>query len=263
MRKSRRPRDSSECPRLLSVVRDLPGEVLGRWSEQVPGQPAAVTDFFLEYDTGTEPLTRVAAKLAGYAALAARTGITTPVLFWLPSARREAALHARLAGPPPPGIPGAACAGQIPGVPVATAAPGASPQGPAGTAWLPAGSPGPRLRLATAWDSWSWQQSPAAWLAALAPMAAASLQAALAQAAGDHGVLAQRAATRQTARATVTSLQVRDLIPGSVTVTVTTAQVITSSNGTSHASASWAVTLTPAGSGWLVWDIEPAAAGNS
>ncbi len=55
----------------------------GRWSEQAPGQPPAAVDFFLEYDTGTEPLSRVVAKLAGYAALAARTGITTPVLFWL------------------------------------------------------------------------------------------------------------------------------------------------------------------------------------
>ena len=119
----------------------------GRWSGQLPGGPAAVTDFFLEYDTGTEPLSRVTAKLAGYAALAARTGITTPVLFWLSSPSREAALHARLAGPPPPGIRDAACAGQIPGVPVATAAPGTSPQGPAGAAWLPAGHPGPRLRL--------------------------------------------------------------------------------------------------------------------
>ena len=120
----------------------------GRWSERAPGQPPAVTDFFLEYDTGTDPLTRLVAKLAGYAALAARTGIATPVLFWLPGPRREAALHARLAGPPPPGIRGAATAAQIPGVPVATAAPGTSPDGPAGAAWLPAGSPGPRRRLA-------------------------------------------------------------------------------------------------------------------
>jgi hypothetical protein len=120
----------------------------GRWTEQPPGQPPATVDFFLEYDAGTEPLTRVTAKLAGYAALAARTGITTPVLFWLPRTRREAALQRRLAGPPPPGIPGAASAAQIPGVPVATAAPGTSPDGPAGAAWLPAASPGPRLRLA-------------------------------------------------------------------------------------------------------------------
>jgi Replication-relaxation len=55
----------------------------GRWREQLPGRPGAVTDFFLEYDTGTEPLARVIGKLDGYAALAARTGITTPVLFRL------------------------------------------------------------------------------------------------------------------------------------------------------------------------------------
>jgi hypothetical protein len=120
----------------------------GRWTEQLPGRPAGTVDFFLEYDTGSEPLTRVTAKLAGYAALAARTGITTPVLFHLRSPAREAALQRRLAGPPPPGIRDAASAAQIPGVPVATAAPGTSPQGPAGAAWLPAGSPGPRLRLA-------------------------------------------------------------------------------------------------------------------
>ena len=68
-------------------------------------------------------------------------------------------------------------------------------------------------------------------------MAAASLDPALAQAAGDRGVLAQRAAARQVAVATVTALAIRDLTPGSVTVTVTAAQVITSSSGTSRSSA--------------------------
>jgi hypothetical protein len=118
-------------------------------------------------------------------------------------------------------------------------------------------------RFTAAWDSWSWRQPPAAWLAALQPMAAASLEPALAQAAGDRGVLAQRAAARQSAGATVTALAIRDLTPGSVTVTATVMQVITGSSGTSRSSAGWAVTLTPAGSGWLVWDIEPAGAGNS
>ena len=118
-------------------------------------------------------------------------------------------------------------------------------------------------RFTAAWDSWSWHQPPAAWLAALAPMATASLEPALAQAAGNRAVLAQRTADRQTSRATVTALQVRDLTPGSVTLTATATQVITSSSGTSRASAAWAVTLTPSGSGWLVWDIEPASAGNS
>jgi hypothetical protein len=118
-------------------------------------------------------------------------------------------------------------------------------------------------RFTAAWDSWSWRQSPAAWLAALRPMAAASLEPVLAQAAGTPGVLAQRTAGRQVAAATVTALAIRDLTPGSVTITVTIGQVITGSSGTSRSAASWAVTLTPAGAGWSVWDIEPAAAGNS
>ena len=118
-------------------------------------------------------------------------------------------------------------------------------------------------RFTAAWDSWSWQQPPAAWLAALQPMAAASLEPVLAQAAGDRSVLARRTAARQVAVATVTGLAITGLTPGSVTVTVTAAQVITGSNGTSRPSASWAVTLTPAGADWLVWDIEPADAGNS
>ena len=118
-------------------------------------------------------------------------------------------------------------------------------------------------RFTAAWDSWSWRQAPAAWLAALQPMAAASLEPALAQAAGDRSVLARRAAARQVAVATVTGLAITGLTPGSVTVTVTAAQVITSSSGTSRSSAGWAVTLTPDGSGWLVWDIESAGAGNS
>ena len=117
-------------------------------------------------------------------------------------------------------------------------------------------------RFAAAWDSWSWRQPPAAWLAALRPMAAAPLYPALAQAAGTPAVLAQRAATRQSATATVVSAAIRDLAPGSVTVTVTVAQVITSAAGTGKSTDSLAVTVIPAGGGWAVWDIEPASAGN-
>ena len=122
----------------------------GQWTEHAPHGPVT-TDFFLEYDTGSENLHRVAAKLAGYRDLAARTGITTPVLFWLPTARREAGLRALLASTPGGG-PGTRTAGAIPGVPVATTTPGAAAggAGPAGAIWLPAGQPGPRLRLAQA-----------------------------------------------------------------------------------------------------------------
>ncbi len=118
-------------------------------------------------------------------------------------------------------------------------------------------------RFTAAWDSWSWRQSPAAWLARLRRMAAAPLYPALAQAAGTPGVLAQRTAARQTAAATTTAVRIRDLTLGSVTVTVTVRQVISSRTGTTQATASFAVTLTPRGGGWAVWDIEPASAGNN
>jgi Replication-relaxation len=116
-------------------------DAFGRWTESQETGPPATVDFFLEHDTGSEPLARVAAKLAGYAALAESTAITTPVLFWLPSAAREANLRKVLG---------------TPDVPVATAVhtPTTAADGPAGPVWLPAGTTGPRRRLAALADAW-------------------------------------------------------------------------------------------------------------
>uniref|UniRef100_UPI002454040C hypothetical protein n=1 Tax=Nocardia cyriacigeorgica TaxID=135487 RepID=UPI002454040C len=48
-------------------------------------------DFYLEYDLeSTTALSRVAAKLTGYAELARTTGVVAPVLLWVPSSAREA-----------------------------------------------------------------------------------------------------------------------------------------------------------------------------
>jgi hypothetical protein len=60
-------------------------DAYGRWTSD-----DAEIEFFLEYDLGTEALATLAGKLAGYAALAEATGITTPLLVWLPTSRREA-----------------------------------------------------------------------------------------------------------------------------------------------------------------------------
>ena len=88
--------------------------------------------FLLEYDNGTERLDRLAAKLDGYAKLAAAAGHPNWVLFTFPGPRREAEARRVLAHPT---------------VPVATTAraPGATPDG---TVWLPVTSTGHRLRLA-------------------------------------------------------------------------------------------------------------------
>jgi Replication-relaxation len=60
-------------------------DAYGRWKAH-----GREIEFFLEYDFGTEQLDKLASKLHGYAALAAATGITTPLLVWLPTSRREA-----------------------------------------------------------------------------------------------------------------------------------------------------------------------------
>ena len=66
-----------------------------------PGMPRGWVgwwEMFYEYDTGTENLTTLAAKLAGYHRLAAATGIRTPVGFWITRPRREPHARQALAG---------------------------------------------------------------------------------------------------------------------------------------------------------------------
>ncbi|MGH3156297.1 MAG: hypothetical protein ACRDNF_06955, partial [Streptosporangiaceae bacterium] len=113
------------------------------------------------------------------------------------------------------------------------------------------------------YSTWSWRQSPAAWLAMLTSLAASQLDATLAQAAATPGLLAQRTQGHQAATATAGGAQIRDLTPGSVTLTLTVRQVITNTAGTTASDTSLAITLTPAGGAWQVYDIEPASAGNT
>ncbi|MGI5165636.1 replication-relaxation family protein [Spirillospora sp. CA-253888] len=119
-------------------------DAFGRWYESLAGERVGL-DFFLEHDTGTEPLSRVVAKLSGYISLAQDTGTYTPVLFWLPNPTREANLR-RLLG--------------VPQVPVATAVHSTAGDGPAGAVWLPAGVTGPRRRLAALADAWATPDRP-------------------------------------------------------------------------------------------------------
>ncbi len=98
----------------------------GRWTEG--GQ---AVEFFLEYDTGSETLARVAAKLNGYTDLATASGIWTPLLLWLPSPGREAEIRRAIS---------------TPRVPVATAY--GPHTDPAAAVWLPVGEDDRRIRLA-------------------------------------------------------------------------------------------------------------------
>jgi hypothetical protein len=89
-------------------------------------------EFFLEYDRGTEALSRLSAKLGAYASLEEDRGVAAWVLFAFESARREASARRALAGA---------------GVAVATAALVGGVR-PSDAVWLPLGRVEPRLRLA-------------------------------------------------------------------------------------------------------------------
>ncbi len=104
----------------------------GRW-QQADGE----VDFFLEYDRGTEPLERLAAKLVAYQQLAVATRVATPVLFWLPSSGREASVREILTGEQR--------WAKVRFL-VATASPTLALD-PAEAAWLPLGETWPRRRL--------------------------------------------------------------------------------------------------------------------
>lgn len=107
---------------------------------------AVELEFFTEIDMGTEILARLTGKLAGYAALAAATGITTPVLFWFRTTTREAHARRSLAAAlanldHPDTVPVAtAAADSLDTAEPAPAGRAAAPRrtsGPAGAVWLP------------------------------------------------------------------------------------------------------------------------------
>jgi hypothetical protein len=144
----------------------------------------------------------------------------------------------------------------------AAARPGLAALLPASPAWIEAAA-GLAARFAAACTTWSYHQPPADWLARLRPMTASQLYPALAQAAWTPGILAQRDHGRQAAAGTVTGERIRDLTPGSVIITVQVRQVITTASGRSEVADDLAVTVIRAGGGQAVWDVEPAAAGNT
>lgn len=97
-------------------------------------------EMFLEYDTGSENLSQLTAKVAGYHALAEHTGVVTPVGVWFtrpgrePSARR--ALTDALRALPSPGrVPILTGAPTSP--PSSGGAPAGARTGAGGRTWLP------------------------------------------------------------------------------------------------------------------------------
>lgn len=134
-------------------------DAYGRWTSH-----GVQVEFFLEYDLGTEVLAKLAGKLAGYAALAQATRITTPLLVWLPTARREATARRLLyrtwqALDNPHAVPVATAAAEL-------LNPDAPHPSPADQIWLPldnhGSQRGTRRELHRLLDAWPHVPAPTA-----------------------------------------------------------------------------------------------------
>jgi hypothetical protein len=176
--------------------------------------------------------------------------MTRPV----PAAARAAVIAAVLAVAAAGCTPGSAGPARHPATRTVTACPAASPAPalPVAPAALAAAAR-TASRFTAAYYTWPAARSPRTWLARLRPLATAQLAARLTQAA------ATLTAGGQSSSAAVTGYSVRLVAAGMVIVTVQARQ---DTAGTTSR-VSLAVTLVPAGSGWAVYDAEPASAGDS
>jgi len=109
-------------------------------------------DGFVEYDTGTETLARVAGKLDRYHQHADKVGVATPMLLWAQTAAREYSLRAALRAAGGLDYPVATTHGQV------------AAGDPTGPVWAPLGTdPWPaRVRLLDLADDTAWLAAGAA-----------------------------------------------------------------------------------------------------
>jgi hypothetical protein len=158
-----------------------------------------------------------------------------------------------------------------PASPLATA-PSAAPSGGGPVdiyQWLPFSQSGLAKaasvvrQFAADYATYSYTQSPQAYVAPMKGLITDGLSVVLARSFATPGVARDRQDQKEVAVGGGTITALRGFGSSSLTFLVTVSQKITSKQGTRHASTGYAVTVTGAGTDWQVSDIELASAGNS
>jgi hypothetical protein len=119
------------------------------------------------------------------------------------------------------------------------------------------------VRFGDAYGTYSYTQNAAAYAATLQPLASTQLVGQIEAAYAAPGVASTRNGRQQVAVGSATIASIRSFGTGSLTFVVQVSQRLTESHGGSQQVSSYAVTVTQAGAGWQVTDVELAAAGNS
>lgn len=154
---------------------------------------------------------------------------------------------------------------QAPAVQASTATTG----GPDIYAWLPftqqdlAAAAAVATRFSIDYNTYTYTESAADYVGAMGGLVTAQLAGTLRSLYQTSGVATLRNSQKQVSTGTAVISSLRAFGPSSMTFIVTAGQQLATSNGTSHASTQYAVTVTGSGSNWQVNDIELESAGNS
>jgi hypothetical protein len=165
--------------------------------------------------------------------------------------------------------------------PTATATPSEPPPNPAVTtspapatgvniwAWLPftqqdlAQAASVTTKVAVDYDTYSYTETPQAYVATMGNLISADLAATIKQAYALPGVATLRTNEKQVSTGTAVINSLRAFGPSSLIFVVTAGQRLVSGGLISTNSTQYAITVTGSAGQWQVSDIEPANAGNS
>lgn len=158
--------------------------------------------------------------------------------------------------------------------PTATTAPPVPPPSTAGQAvniyqWLPftqqelGAAAATVTQFCTAYETFSYTESDAAYAAHLGGLATSQLTGVLREDYATLGVAKQRSSQRQVSTGSGTIESLRAFGQSSLTFVVSIAQQLTTTNGKSSNVVKYAITVVQSGGGWQVNDIELAQAGNT
>jgi hypothetical protein len=170
--------------------------------------------------------------------------------------------HAQAAATP------AATPSQPPPVPTVTTSPAAA-TGVNIWSWLPftqqdlAQAASVTTRVAVDYDTFSYTETPDAYVAQMGGLITAELAATIKEGYATAGVATLRANEKQVSTGTAAIDSLRAFGPSSLTFIVTAGQRLVSGGKTSTGSTQYAITVTGSASQWQVSDIEPANEGNT
>lgn len=175
--------------------------------------------------------------------------------------------HANAQATPTP-TPTTASPSESPPNPTVTASP-APATGVNIWAWLPftqqdlAQAASVTTKVAVDYDTYSYTETPQAYVATMGNLISADLAATIKQAYALPGVATLRTSEKQVSTGTAVINSLRAFGPSSLIFVVTAGQRLVSGGQISTNSTQYAITVTGSAGQWQVSDIEPANAGNS